>query len=175
MRDSATVAALTPANPADSSGAAAYGVVIARFNTQAGAIYWLQKEGPDLPSATFAPMLVQGAIWYRAIAGSFSSRAQADSLLANMRDRGQLRGDLGDVVRAPFAFLVDSVKAEAVSGMLKYFADRGQPVYALRQSDGSARLYAGAFETPQQASLFLDAIRTSGIRPVLVYRLGRVY
>jgi hypothetical protein len=59
--------------------------------------------------------------------------------------------------------------------MLKYFADRGQPVYALRQADGSARLYAGAFESPEQASLYVDAIRTSGIRPVLVYRIGRVY
>lgn len=175
LRDSATTAALTPANPADSTGAAAYGVVIARFNTQAGAIYWLQKEGPGLPSPTFAPVLVQGATWYRAMAGSFPYQAQADSLLAALRAKGELRGDLGDVVRAPFAFLVDSVKSEAVPGMLKYFADRGQPVYALRQSDGSARLYAGAFETPQQAALFMDAIRTSGIRPVLVYRLGRVY
>jgi len=174
-RDSATAAALTPANPADSSGAAAYGVVIARFNTQAGAIYWLQKEGPDLPSPTFAPILVQGATWYRAMAGSFPFQAQADSLLAALRSKGQLRGDLGEVVRAPFAFLVDSVKSQAVPGMLKYFADRGQPVYALRQSDGSARLYAGAFESPEQAAMFVDAIRTSGIRPVLVYRLGRVY
>lgn len=175
LRDSAMTAALTPANPADSSGAAAFGVVIARFNTQAGAIYWLQKEGPDLPSPTFAPVLVQGATWYRAMAGSYPYQAQADSLRAALRAQGQLRGDLGDVVRAPFAFLVDSVKSAAVPGMLKYFADRGQPVYALRQTDGSARLYAGAFETPQQAALFLDAIRTSGIRPVLVYRLGRVY
>lgn len=174
-RDSATLAALTPANPADSSGAAAYGVVLARFNTQAGAIFWLQKEGPDLPSATFAPTLVQGATWYRAIAGSYAASAQADSLLAALRLKGQLRGDLGEVVRLPYAFLVDSVSGDAVSRMLKYFADRGQPVYALRQPDGSARLYAGAFETPQQAALFIDAVRTSGIRPVLVYRSGRVY
>jgi hypothetical protein len=167
--------ALVPANIADSLTAAAYAVVIARFNTQAGAIFWFQTQGRDLPSATFAPVLVQGAPWFRALAGSYPAKAQADSLLGALRQKGQLRADLGEVVRVPLAFLVDSVKAEAVSGMIKYFADRGQPVYALRQTNGSARLYAGAFENAQEAQLFVDAIRTSGIRPVLVYRIGRVY
>jgi hypothetical protein len=170
-----SVAALAPANPADSLGAAAYAIVIARFNTQAGAIFWFQTQGRDLPGATFSPTLVQGTAWFRAIAGSYPRREQADSLLAALRQKGQLRSDLGEVVRAPFAFLVDSVKPEAVPGMVKYFSDRGQPVYALRQNDGSARLYAGAFESPEQAALYVDAIRTSGIRPVLVYRIGRVF
>jgi hypothetical protein len=170
-----SVPALVPANPADSLGAAAYTVVITRFNTQAGAIFWFQTQGRDLPEATFAPMLVQGTPWFRALAGSYPARAQADSLLNTLRQKGLLRADLGEVVRAPLAFLVDSVKVEAVPGMIKYFTDRGQPVYALRQTDGTARLYAGAFETPQQAALYLDAIRTSGIRPVLVYRIGRVF
>jgi MinD-like ATPase involved in chromosome partitioning or flagellar assembly len=167
--------ALEVANPRDSLGSAAYAVVISRFNTQAGAIFWFQTQGRDLPEATFAPVLVQGTPWFRALAGSYPSRAQADSLLSTLRQKGLLRSDLGEVVHVPLAFLVDSVKAEAVPGMIKYFTDRGQPVYALRQPDGSARLYAGAFETPQEAALYLDAIRTSGIRPVLVYRIGRVF
>jgi len=79
------------------------------------------------------------------------------------------------VVRAPFAFLVDSAVApSAVPGLLTYYADRGQPIYALRQSDGSARLYIGAFESPDQAALFVESLRASGIAPVLVYRRGRV-
>ena len=176
--DSASASAATllvPANPADSLGAASFAVVIARFNTLSGAQAWLQSQARDLPSPTFAPQLIRGETWYRALAGSFPARAQADSLLAVLSTKGLSRLDSTNVVRAPLAFLVDSVKAEAVPGMLKYFADRGQPVYALRQTDGSARLYAGAFESPQQASLYVDAIRTSGIRPVLVYRIGRVY
>jgi hypothetical protein len=166
---------LAPANPADSLGTAAFAVVIARFNTLSGAQAWLQSQARDLPSPTFAPQVIRGETWYRALAGSFPARAQADSFLAVLSAKGLSRLDSNNVVRAPFAFLVDSVKAQAVPGMLKYFADRGQPVYALRQADGSARLYAGAFESREQAALYVDAIRTSGIRPVLVYRIGRVY
>lgn len=178
--DSATTAAaaaaaqLIPANPADSATAAAYAVAAMTMNTQAGAILWFQNAGRSLPAATFAPVIVQGAPWFRVLVGAYANRAQADSLLGALRARNEVPSGLGEVVHAPYAFLVDSVSGEAVAGLLKYFADRGQPVYALRQGDGSARLYAGAFETREQAALFIDAIRASGIRPVLVYRIGRV-
>ena len=165
---------LTPANPGDSAEAAAYTVALMTMNTQAGAIWWFQTSGRSLPAATFAPVLVQGAPWFRVLVGAYTSRAQADSLLGALRAKGEVRSGLGDVVNAPYAFLVDSVTPAAVAGLLKYFADRGQPVYALRQADGSARLYAGAFETREQAALFLESIQASGLRPVLVYRIGRV-
>lgn len=166
---------LTPANAADSASAAAYAVVIARFNTLSGAQAWLQSQAKGLPSPTFVPVRIQGETWYAALAGSYATRAEADSLLAALSAQGLSRADSNNIVRAPFAYLVDSIGVDAVPGLLKYFADRGQPVYALRQPNGSARLYAGAFESPAQASLYMDAIRTSGLRPVLVYRIGRVY
>ena len=166
---------LAPANLADSAAAAPYAVVIARFNTLSGAQAWLQSQAKGLPSPTFVPVRIQGETWYAALVGSYATRREADSLLAALSAQGLSRADSNNIVRAPFAFLVDSVGADAVPGLLKYFADRGQPVYALRQPNGSARLYAGAFESPAQASLYVDAIRTSGLRPVLVYRIGRVY
>jgi hypothetical protein len=80
------------------------------------------------------------------------------------------------VVRVPFAFLIDSgVSAAAVSGMVSEFANRGQPVYALRQPDGSAMLFVGAFASPEQAELFAQSLRASGITPVLEYRHGRQF
>ena len=167
--------ALVPTNPADSAGAAGYVVVLARFNTHDGVTMWLQRNQRDLPAVTFSPILVRGERWYRALAGSYATRTEADSLLARLRREGEVGAEYGEVLSAPLSFLVDSVKAEAVPAMLKYFADRGQPVYALRQADGSARLYAGAFASPPEASLFVDEIRLSGIRPVLVYRIGRVF
>ena len=166
---------LAPANVSDSAAAAPYAVVIARFNTLSGAQAWLQSQAKGLPSPTFVPVRIQGETWYAALVGSYATRVEADSLLAALSAQGLSRADSNNIVRAPFAFLVDSVGADAVPGLLKYFADRGQPVYALRQPNGSARLYAGAFESPAQASLYVDAIRTSGLRPVLVYRIGRVY
>jgi hypothetical protein len=168
-------ATLTPANAGDSAAAAAYAVVIARFNTLSGAQAWLQSQAKGLPSPTFVPVQIQGETWYAALVGSYTTRAEADSLLAVLNAQGLSRADSNNIVRAPFAYLVDSIGLDAVPGLLKYFADRGQPVYALRQPNGSARLYAGAFESPAQASLYIDAIRTSGLRPVLVYRIGRVY
>ena len=166
---------LTPANAGDSAAAVAYSVVIARFNTLSGAQAWLQSQAKGLPSPTFVPVQIQGETWYAALVGSYATRAEADSLLAALNAQGLSRADSNNIVRAPFAYLVDSIGIDAVPGLLKYFADRGQPVYALRQPNGSARLYAGAFESPAQASLYMDAIRTSGLRPVLVYRIGRVY
>lgn len=173
--NASAAAPLKPANAGDSLGAAAFAIVIARFNTLQGAQLWLQAQPRDLPTPSFAPQVIRGETWYRALVGSYATRAQADSLLAALSARGLSRLDSNNVVRTPFAFLVDSVKAEAVPGLLKYFADRGQPVYALRQPDGSARLYYGAYESPEQATLDTSTVKTSGIRPVLVYRIGRVY
>jgi hypothetical protein len=172
-------AASTPrlrvANPADSAAATPFSVALMTTNTQAGAILEFQTNGKSLPAATFAPVLVQDARWFKVLVGAYATRAEADSLLQALRARQQVRVGLGDVVRAPYAFLVDSAVApSAVPGLLSYYAERGQPIYALRQSDGSARLYAGAFESPEQAALFVESLRASGIAPVLVYRRGRV-
>ena len=167
--------ALTPANPADSLGAASYSVVIARYNTKRGVESWLQSNLHGAPGATFAPEIVHGQTWYRAIAGAYPTRAQADSLLGTFVSQGVSRPDSNNLIRAPFAFLLDSVKPEAVQVLLKYYADRAEPVYALRQSDGTVRLYWGAYESPEAAGLDLEAVRIAGVRPVLVYRIGRVY
>lgn len=164
---------LPVANPSDSGGAAAYGVALNFWNTRAGSEAWFQKNWRGLPAVTFTPVMVRGALWYRAYAGAYVQRGQADSLLSALKATGAA-GEQAVVVRLPYAFLQDSVPASAVPGMLSYFADRGLPVYALRSADGTARLYVGAFENRAQASLFLQSIGVSGYRPVLVYRFGRV-
>lgn len=164
------------ANPGDSANAAAFAVELMAANTQAGAILKLQKDGKNLPAATFAPVMIQTAQWFRVIAGAFSSRADADTLLAGLRRRKLLEPASGTVVRMPLAFLIDSaVPATAVAGMVATYADRGQPVYALRQPDGTAWLLVGAFESLGQSALYAESLRASGITPVLVYRKGRMF
>jgi hypothetical protein len=163
-------------NPEDSAGAAAYAVELLAANTQAGAILKLQQDGKNLPAATFAPVLIQNARWFKVIAGAFTRRAEADSLLIALRRRRVLDAASGTVVRLPLAFLIDSgVPSGAVAGMVATYGDRGQPVYALRQPNGSAWLFAGAFESPAQSSLYAESLRASGITPVLVYRKGRSF
>jgi hypothetical protein len=146
-------------------------------NTQAGAILKLQQDGKNLPAATFAPVLdSQGSRWFKVIGGAYANRADADSLLAGLRRRKVLDAGSGSVVRLPFAFLIETgVVAQAVPGMVAQYADRGQPVYALRQEDGTAWLLVGAFESLDQSGLYAESLRASGVTPVLVYRKGRTF
>ena len=162
-------------NPEDSAGAALFAVEVTETNTQAGAILKLAKDGTSLPAATFAPVLRQGARWFNVISGAYASRAEADSLLAALRARKVLDPGNGAVVRLPYAFFIDSVPATAVAGMVKAYADRGIPVYALKQPNGTAWLLAGAFESPESSSLHAESLRASAITPVLVYRKGRTF
>ncbi|HEY9225303.1 MAG TPA: SPOR domain-containing protein, partial [Gemmatimonadaceae bacterium] len=173
------VAAGAPApvilNPGDSLLASAFAVELMAANTQAGAILKLQKDGKSLPAVTFSPAVIQGARWFKVVTGAFSDRAEADSLLAGLGRRKLLLGG-ESVVKLPFAFLIDSaLAAAAVPAMVATYAERGQPVYALRQRDGTAWLLVGAFETVEQASLYVETLRASGIQPVLVYRKGRPF
>lgn len=163
-------------NPEDSALASSFAVELLAANTQAGAILKLQKDGKKLPAATFSPVLIQNARWYKVIAGAYTRRTDADSFLVGLRRRRLLDPTSGVVVRLPFAFLIDSgVPQGAIAGVLATYADRGQPVYALRQPNGSAWLLAGAFESPAQSTLYAESLRASSITPVLVYRKGRTF
>jgi hypothetical protein len=165
-----------PANPGDSAKAAAFSVELMKANTQAGAILKLQKDGKQLPAATFAPVVIQGAPWYNVVTGAFTNRTDADSLLANLRRLKVVDAGRGSVVQTPFAFLIDSnVPAAAVGNLIAAHVDRGEPVYALRQENGTAWLLAGAFTTAEQASGYAESLRASGTAPVLVYRKGRSF
>jgi len=172
-----TLGVLRVTNPQDSLQSAAYSVVLVADNTQEGAILKLQQDRAILPAATFAPILVQGTRWYKLIGGAYVNRVQADSLLVTLRQRAVLKAGEGTVVRAPYAFLIESgVRPDAVPGMLQGYQDHGIPVYALRQADGTAWLLAGAFESLDQSSLYAESLRAPGLeKPVLVFRKGRPF
>ena len=162
-------------NTEDSAQASVYAVELLAANTQAGAILKLQRDGKKLPAATFAPVVIQGARWFKVVSGAFANRTDAESLLVDLRRQKVLDAGRGTVVQVPFAFLIDSVTASAVPGMIATYVERGEPVYALRQQDGTAWLLAGAFENREQASGYAESLRASGITPVLVYRKGRTF
>jgi hypothetical protein len=182
IRDSGGDSAVAPigvaqaVNPEDSAVAAAFAVELMAAHTQSDAILQLQRNRRDLPAATFAPVLIQGVRSFEVIGGAYTTYPEADSLLLALRRRHVLRSDEGSVVRLPYAFRIeDSLPAAAVAGMLSMYADRGEPVYALRQSNGRTWLLVGAFASPEQASLFAESLRGPGPPPVLVYRKGRVF
>jgi hypothetical protein len=176
----AAVAPETPPirNPADSAQATAYAIEIAKFSTPTGALMRVRDELPKTAHAATFGVVAIGAdqtLWYRVIAGASGSRAAADSVLVALRTTKAIDDPAaGAIVSVPFAFRLQAgVAPESVESVAAGYLARGVPAYALLQDDGTATLYAGAFETADQAALFTTYLRAAGIEPALTYRLGR--
>lgn len=160
----------------DSASQAPYGIAIITFNTQAGALLELTRNGATLRAGTFSPILIRETPWFRVVAGAYPDSASAAALLDTLRARGSSDAGRAVIERFPYALLVErDVPDAAVASRVSVFQTRGLPVYALLQADGTARLYAGAFKAPDEATLLYDALKASGIQTSLVYRTGRVY
>jgi len=173
-----TITFASVVNPGDSARAAAFTVELVAANTLAGANSGLEMRGVPLPAPTLVPVLLgaDGRPWYRALAGAWRDRAEAESLLSMLRDRGLVREDVGRVLRAPYALLLaKGVPTEQATAALAQWESRGIPAYALLQEDGRARLFAGAFETPGQSALVALSLRDIGVEPVLAFRTGRMF
>jgi hypothetical protein len=172
----ATARALGLLTAMDSTSVAPYGIAIITFNTQAGALLELARNGATLRAGTFTPILIRETPWFRVVAGAYPDSASAAALLDTLRARGSSDAGRAVIDRFPYALLVArDVPDSAVASRVSVFQTRGLPVYALLQADGTARLYAGAFKAPDEATLLYDALKTSGIQTSLVYRTGRVY
>lgn len=176
----ASVAPETPPirNPGDSARATAYAIEIAKFSTPTGALMRVRDELPKTaPAATFGVVAIGAdqTLWYRVIAGASDRREAADSALATLRTTKVIDDPTaGAIVSVPYAFRLQSgVAPDSVAALAAGFMARGVPAYALLQDDGTATLYAGAFETADQAALFMTYLRAAGIEPALTYRLGR--
>ena len=163
-----------PANPEDSAAAVGYAILLSKYNTKSGAILDLFGRFARLPASTYG--MESPSRFYLLLAGAFPSRASAESLLVRLRVQGTLARDFGSVDRYPLAFLVDPgvTPREAPARLTRYHA-RGLPVYGLRQPNGSVRLYYGAYANAEQAALAVPQVREAGMRPMLVYRIGRVF
>jgi hypothetical protein len=166
---------LAPVNAADSANAAAYAVLLENTNGLAGAILQLQGKFPTVPAASYGLSLRNRL--FELVAGAYPTRAEAESLLMDLRARRILPPGGGTVTARPYAFLAQTnvAAADVPVRLRRAVAQRGQPVYALRQANGTANLYFGAYENPEQAALAVPAVRKSGITPTLVYRIGRVF
>ena len=169
-----------PMNSADSGEASQFTVELQFANTGEGANLFVRKNGRALPAAAISPIPIGPGrtIWYRVTAGAYTRRNQADSLLLSLRNSGILDASSGNVSTAPLALLVDSVPsqggiADSVRATLQRYDARGLSVYALMQDDGGALIYTGAFARADQSAELVRTFRGAGLKPVLVYRLGR--
>ena len=145
-------------------------------NSELDAILKLESDAPLLHAATISPGMVGGSILYQVLCGAFPTRMGADALLKDLRSHNVLDSTSGVVVKAPYAFRVDSgVVSAAIPNLLAELSHRDLAAYALRQADGTAWVLIGAFETPEQASLYEASLRAAGLVPQLVYRNGRMF
>ncbi|CAN5562519.1 hypothetical protein BH09GEM1_BH09GEM1_24200 [soil metagenome] len=165
---------LAPANASDSSSAAAWAVLLEPTRTYSGAILDLRGRFEAVPVGTYGIDIRTRS--FLLVSGAYRLRSSAESLLVELRNHRVLAPGLGSVTSLPFAFLVLRDVPEAdVPSRLKRFAGSGRPVYALRQTNGAANLYFGAYESAQQAALAVPSVREAGLTPTLVYRIGRVF
>jgi len=169
-----------PANVNDSGSAAAFSVELLVANTAEGANLFVRKNGAALPAAAVSPVPIdpERSTWYKVTAGAYNTRFQADSLLLALRNSGVLTDSAGSVSRTPLALVIDSVATQggiidAVHAAVQKYTSRGLPVYALIQNDGGALIYAGAFARADQSAELIRTLRGAGVKPVLVYRIGR--
>jgi len=169
-------ASTTIANPADSAAAAAFGVAMVEASGVGAANARIEQDlerglvavtyAPERGAPAGGPLLV--------IAGAYTTRATADSLLRALRAHGVLRRGQGHVVSAPLALLVqENVSRDQLSFFTNAYHLKGLPVYGLLQANGSVNLYAGAFETIDQAQPLSATFRSNGEQPRLAYRIGR--
>jgi len=104
------------------------------------------------------------AVWYRVLAGAFPTRDSAVGARAGMWKHGLAARGQGDVLRAPYSFSL-SDHAPAASTL------RARGIPAVAWGTGS-RLLAGAFETPEQASVLEARLKRAGVQATLVTRMG---
>jgi len=160
----------------DSGSISPYGIALVSFNTQAGALLELQQHGSSLRAGTFTPVLIRGAPWYRVVAGAYPDSASAAALLDTLRARGTSDAGRAQIEKFPYALLLArDVPDSSVANRVSAWQRRGLPVYALLQTDGTAKIYAGAFKEQEEATSLYEALRSAGISTSLVYRTGRVY
>jgi hypothetical protein len=111
------------------------------------------------------------------LAGAYTTRGGADSLLTSLRASRQLDSTDGVVVRVPYALRIGVMKDSTNVGdyLASIRVGRNMPAYALYQRDRSVWIMVGAFENSSQADMYAQTLRLIGLEPQLVLRQGRTY
>ena len=125
------------------------------------------------PALTWMPEAGAGRN-FLLVTGAYRDSASAESLMVLLHVRRQLPHGQGVVARLPYALVVQrGLAREQAPTFVRGYRLKGLPVYALMQEDGSATLYAGAFEKREQAAPLLAIFRASGEVPSVALRTGR--
>ena len=158
-------------------GSVPWSVEVVSLNTRGGAMARVRQTLDSFPVPTFAATQpgAGSAIWYRFVAGAFSTSAEADWYLTALRERGILGPAAGRVVWAPLAWqLEEGVPEDELDVRLFGWRQQGLPAYALIDEAGTTRIYFGAFENEAEARLLSSMIDSLNLNATLATRIGSV-
>lgn len=134
-------------------------------------------EGDTLEARGFGallmPVRVRTDILWRLYAGPFRSRAAADSALAALRQARLLGPREGSVDSLPLsAALTGGLTREEAIEERARLRRLGMPAFVLGQSDGTFRVYMGAFLSASSATTLQDLLTPTGNAGDVVPRVG---
>jgi hypothetical protein len=166
--------ATRPAVEAPGSDSLYYAVQVAAFQDMDAALGGAREYRDAGWTVTVSPVRLGGqGTWYRLIVAAVSAPAAAERALARLWNRGLVERPNGTILRTPHAIRLgrypDITAAEAARRGLR---DRGAAAYIVEASDGSVRLFVGAFETPEQARLADSILAAADLQGTVVPRTG---
>ena len=173
-----SLSVLRVVNRQDSLKAVPYGVLLVATNDEAQALVRWADVGLKLPAGTVTMVRIRGerGRFFQMQAGAFPKARQADSLLGALRANGRLKADAGRVVATPYALMLEAkVSRRAAQNVADGYGQRQIAAYPLLQSDGSATIFVGAFETPDEAFPLMNELKAKGVGSTLYYRTGRSF
>ena len=127
-----------------------------------------------------APVLVDGDMFFRVLAGPLQDSASAAAAAQSLVDRGwKAAFQAWDVRNTPLAFLLGRFDSrEAAVQRMNDLRAQGVPSYIVEvpYTSGPNRfhLYGGAYQADSEAALMRDLLKRAGVLDTLVLRLGRL-
>jgi hypothetical protein len=178
----AAAADSAPANaPLDSANGATYAVRVATYPTFVLALRALRNLKPGHPAATITPIVRPGesagtkgsaAPVFALMVGAEHTMAPLDTVVKHWPFQSGFAPSI--VVHAPFGLLLaGGLPADSARHLAASLVKRGVPAYVLVTPVGGGRVYAGAFDSADQAVPLATSLRAIGLAPVVAYRTGR--
>ncbi|MFI5280074.1 MAG: hypothetical protein ACHQU1_06250 [Gemmatimonadales bacterium] len=171
-----TPAPSTAASPAPSGQPLPFALEVAVLPHLAEAFTMADSLEAHGAPTMIAPGSVHGrGIYYRVHAGPFASRPRADSARAALIAGGLIARGAGTVTSVPLSVaLAGPLSMRAATSERTRLRRAGVPAFVLGQSDGTYRVFAGAFARAVSRTLLYALLTPTGGAGELVTRAGNV-
>lgn len=153
-----------------------YSVQVAAFSSADEALASARRyEERGHVTTVSAVRLGSAGLWYRLLVGVYSTPVKAEAGLTSLWKEGLLPRPNGTILRTPAAFDLGGYDTrQRAAAALSALRERGVAGYVVEIPNGTFRILTGAFESAEQANPQDSILRTAGLVPRLVTRVGHV-